>query len=144
MIEMKKNPDLEWEFWCYYDMRQMGRIFNEAYVQGLDMDEFASKFMTSDFRKEMDEWDPILSTHPSDEVLDKFLRNHGPVGTSDIGYPENCARWIGMAYAYLRYYTSHSSKDLYEALPFDEMLWRYNCGHEVSFECWADHLCGER
>jgi len=138
---LRKNLKDNW-LACYdQDMYQLGEIFNWAYELGYDMPTYIKTFMESDFREAMDEWHGIWSNGPVPVVEKEFSDNFGPFKKSNICYPHLCIKWIGEAYAYLHYYTSLSSKELYSILPFEEMLARYTVGHEMSFESWARHLC---
>ena len=140
---MKKNIRVDWEPFYDQDMWQLGHIFEAFYRLGYDVETSIPEFMNSESRVAMDNWHPRLSNSPSDEVimlhereLFKFKKR-----TKEQYYPENCLRWIGEVYAYLIYYTSLTSKEIYKELPLSVMLDYYVVGHEMSIERFAERLC---
>ena len=141
---VRKNINTDWEIFYSQDMKQMGGLFEIAYNRGYNMNVFIPTFMNSKTRELMDNWHPALSNGPIHYIISWFIDEVGDIEKSDLCYPENCMRWVGMMYAYLIYYTSMSSKELINEIPLDDMLHYYITGHQMEFKTYADKLFGDK
>ena len=142
---MVANIDTEFRNLIHYDMQQMRNLY--YYVEEctvLDIQHFSDVFMRSGIRQEMDGWHVHYSNEPAHEIVRDLMMLENPILVPKKDY-YGCqiTSWIGMAYAYFRYYTQLPSSSIVELLDFETMLRYFSIGHEMSFEAWANRVIRE-
>lgn len=110
-----------------------GRLFELAYDKGYNMEEFATKFMQSKFRNELDNRKPIQCNMFFDDMLNELLKyerfsNGGPQLN-----PEICC-WVGEFYSNIRDITCMSSRELIVILPFAKLYGMAKVLHDINME----------
>ena len=133
------------------DMDNQGYLFEHVLEisKGIDIGWFVEKFMTGSTRSQLDEAHPKLLNEASADLFDHFILldlddDKSKIVRSSRRYDfyENELYWIGWMYSYLQYKADKSSKEVYEAIPFDKMLGLYKLGHEMSKEVFFDKIKG--
>lgn len=130
-----------------YEMEQQGEFFEQAvHEKGYDFENFLDVYMNSIPREMMDAYHGRLSDTSPTVLWDYLTRVDSTItfkkGTNPPLHQYE-AYWIGAAYAYLHYYTSLSFKKLYELFKLDDMRRFYICGHQMSWEGFAERLIRE-
>ncbi len=121
---------------------RQGRLFELMAKRGLDMKDFASKYMNSEFC--LDYMDGEYSrfqvggmNHILDELDDEFL---GTVPHSDNPCPPAVAEWIGYIYRRIEIDSKIPSNIIYREHPFDEMFGCYPGFHTLPISEAAEQL----
>lgn len=142
------------KFWLVPDMENMAYFFEYApklammlyNTDNLDRVTFLSAFMTSRFRRMMEEGHPRFLSQAAidsfkmyvdvdfDGDLSRFVKVNQPQ------YAPNQWFWIGEMYAYVHYMADMHSTDIIRKLPIPYMLQQYSCGHTMSYEQYFEKL----
>lgn len=129
-----------WDKLYWTDVEQTGAIFEYAYkIAEVNMYDFVNKYMNSAVRECMDGWHAQYTNGPVDWVFDVCVDCCGEFESIDksdnkqLMWPDE-ARWIGMAYMVIRYYTSLTSSEIFKIAGLDTMREWYHFGHEVSWD----------
>ena len=107
----------------YLICQTQGKIFKYAVKKGYDMQNFAEKFLSSEFCEEA--FDTIYSRYQLDspmESADFFMPElREKLKLSPVKQDKEEAAYIGFIYRYLYFVTKIKSKDLIQKVPFEEV-----------------------
>ncbi len=112
-------------------MDKLAEMFELAVdVEGMDIDDFAQRFVSSRICRAFEKADPVyVSGKSSNELLGLILgKEPVDIATSSIATPEY---WAGWVLAYAQWYLNRPYRDLIEALPCGKLLERYFPYHEM-------------
>ena len=112
-------------------MDKLAEMFELAVdVEGMDIDDFAQRFVNSRVCRAFEKADPVYVFGKSSNELLGLILGKEPVdiATSSIATPEY---WAGWVLAYAQWYLNRPYRDLIEALPCGKLLERYFPYHEM-------------
>ena len=99
------------------------KIYVSAYKNGYDMEFFSSHYLKSEFcNREMDAKYSVWQYQDEDVCLEVIQHQIGYIADDSSQPLDIDAYWIGYMYRYLYYYTSCTSKELAEMIPFTKMV----------------------
>lgn len=123
-----------------FSCENVGDIFLLAQKMGFDDDDFAEKYMNSEFvRTEIDAEYSHCHSAWCNYVMDELLDEITPK-KNDKHYSPDAFEWAGYMYRYVHMRLGTPSSLIYKTLPLEKMLILYEGMHTVTEEYFIDDI----
>lgn len=133
MVQLYKDPYLD-------DVaEEQGFLFEEVVIREIDLIDFITKYMESDYKNKIDNRNAWYANQLYDEQLEYFLKRYD-FTKPRILYDPVLAEWVGEFLAYLQAYKKIPSRDLIKKLPPLQIYNISNVLHDLDMDLAVERV----